>query len=237
MLNKPSGNMYNWAWTWNPLGGECPHRCSYCSTNFLKKQYKVIESKYTGSPVLIEKELSSSLAKPDDDKVIFVCNMTDLFADSVPSNAIEKILEHCREYPVNTYLFQTKNPKRFFDFIDNDMFPEKTILGTTIETNKDDIVVSDAPKPNDRIPWMWELTDKKYSSKFKRMVTLEPIMDFDVRELSLMIYNCHPDFVNIGADSKNNNLSEPSEKKIQELILNLKKLTEVRLKDNLKRIY
>ena len=41
------GNMYEWAKPWNPLGGECPHQCAYCSTNSLKR-YPVIKDKYSG---------------------------------------------------------------------------------------------------------------------------------------------------------------------------------------------
>jgi hypothetical protein len=201
----------------------------------MKGKYDVIRAKYAGAPFLVEKELMAPLVKPDDGKVIFVCNMTDLFADGIPYYVIEGIIGFCKKYPKNEYLFQTKNPKRFFDFMDAG-FPEKTILGTTIETNRDEPSVSFAPKPNARVPWMWELTDQKYRGLVKRMVTIEPIMNFDVKQLSLMVFNCHPDFVNIGADSKENDLPEPSADKILELIRALRVFTEVRIKDNLYRL-
>ena len=51
-----------------------------------------------------------------------------------------------------------------------------------------------------------------------------------------LIWFANPDFVNIGADSKNNGLPEPSKEKVLELIDRLNEFTEVRNKKNLKRI-
>ena len=41
-----------------------------------------------------------------------------------------------------------------------------------------------------------------------------------------MLQDIKPEFVSIGADSKNNYLTEPSSKKIKELIYHLKKIYE-----------
>ena len=69
------------------------------------------------------------------------------------------------------------------------------------------------------------------------MVTIEPIMDFDVGELTDQIRQCRPEWVNIGADSKGHNLPEPPAEKIRALIEELGKFTEVKLKANLKRLF
>jgi hypothetical protein len=71
----------------------------------------------------------------------------------------------------------------------------------------------------------------------KRMITIEPIMDFDVMTFSEMILSCEPEQVNIGADSGNNRLPEPSPEKIAALIKALRPFTKVHLKSNLKRLY
>lgn len=233
MLNKPSGNMYPWAWTWNPLGGSCPHQCSYCSTNSLKKTYKILDKKYTGDVFLVEKELKTPLKKPDDGKVIFVCNMTDLFANKVPGEFIIKIMKHCKKYPKNTYLFQSKNPERFWDF--EEYFIDGSVFGTTLETNRD-IIDTLAPKPNERVPWIWEFSDWKYDNRFSTMVSVEPIVVFDLLPFSMMIRNCRPDFVSIGADSKGHGLPEPLNNEVKQLIKALKQFTEVRVKKNLNRL-
>ena len=74
----------------------------------------------------------------------------------------------------------------------------------------------------------------------KKMITLEPIMDFDVEILSDWIERINPEFVNIGADSnrkKDYSIPEPSKFKIQNLIKKLRLFTKVNLKPNLARLY
>ena len=127
-LNKPSGQMYSWCWTWNPLGGRCLYECSYC---YVKNKIgpwlaTMGNPKYLGVPLLIEKEFNTKLVKPDDGKVIFVESNGDLFGYWVSSKEIRRVLDHCAMYD-NEYLFQSKNPFRFTQFEDD--LPENTILG------------------------------------------------------------------------------------------------------------
>ena len=72
---------------------------------------------------------------------------------------------------------------------------------------------------------------------FDKMVTIEPIYDFDLDDFLLMLKDTKPKWVNIGADSKGHNLPEPSKEKIEDLIKELKTFTNVKLKPNLKRLY
>jgi len=51
-----------------------------------------------------------------------------------------------------------------------------------------------------------------------------------------MLNEIRPEFISIGADSKKNNLIEPSSKKIKELIYHLKRFTKVVIKRNLNRL-
>jgi hypothetical protein len=68
------------------------------------------------------------------------------------------------------------------------------------------------------------------------MITVEPVMKFSLKEFSHMILCAQPDQVNIGADSGNNGLPEPSAGEIKSLIGVLEKHTRVVLKDNIHRI-
>ena len=70
----------------------------------------------------------------------------------------------------------------------------------------------------------------------RRMVSIEPIMDFDLRDFLCMLRDVKPEFVSIGADSKRNNLIEPPSEKIEQLIKHLKSYTNVIIKNNLKRL-
>lgn len=222
-LNEQKGNMYPWVThTFNTVKGKCPHNCSYCYMNV----YPLKQVRFDAT------ELKTDLGM---NNIIFVGSSCDMWAESIPSEWIQRTLEHCQKYRFNTYLFQSKNPKRFFDFID--AFPawfRDIIFATTLETNRD-YQCSLAPKPSERVPWMWEFTDRKYNH-FKRMLSIEPIMDFDLIEFSMDIRNIHPDFVSIGADSKGHKLIEPSKEKTLELIKSLEIFTGVKKKDNLKRI-
>ena len=73
-------------------------------------------------------------------------------------------------------------------------------------------------------------------SRFTRYVTIEPIMDFDLELFVDMIREYEPEQVNIGADSGNNGLPEPSAEKIAMLIEELEKFTTIANKHNLSRI-
>jgi len=220
-LNKTNGNMYPWVThTWNPVAGRCQHECSYC---YMKKSFLGNLKKYDGDTRLSEKEMNIDLGSG---KVIFVGSATDIFGEWVPSNLIEEILGYCRKFP-NTYLFQSKNPRRFAEFLP--LLPKNSIIGTTIETNRN-YNISKAPPPAQRY------RDFLAINHPRKMVSIEPIMDFDLKELLTWIKKINPIFVSIGADSKNNELIEPNPDKIDKLIKSLNTFTEVKVKKNLKRL-
>ena len=68
------------------------------------------------------------------------------------------------------------------------------------------------------------------------MVSVEPILDFDLLTMVCWLKIIKPEFVSIGADSGNNHLPEPSGDKVKALIEGLKAFTEVKVKNNLNRI-
>jgi len=223
MIKKSVGNMYPWVThTHCHLGGECPHKCVYCYVDHFPFGRP---AKYQGPLRITEKELS---VKYGSGKTIFIENCNDLFAEAVPYEFISKIISHCCEHPMNTYVFQTKNPKRFECFIRD--LPGERILGTTIETNRHYLGWSSAPDPIERARAMNMIQARKF-------ITIEPIMNFDVDILTSWIDLIRPEFVNIGADSKGHNLPEPSADKVSSLIKNLKGCgIEIREKHNLHRL-
>lgn len=70
----------------------------------------------------------------------------------------------------------------------------------------------------------------------RKMMSIEPIMDFDLVAMVKMISMIEPEFVSIGADSKGHGLKEPPWEKVRELIDRLGGITEVREKANLERL-
>ncbi len=206
--------------TWNPLGGECSHKCSYCYVNSWKKRSEACRKKYSGEIRLYESEFKGKLKGK-----VFVCSMNDLFADTVPDEMIYRIVEHCKKFENDAeFLFQSKNTVNMSNFhgIHKNIFPKNSIFCTTIEADGKGMMT--------RALWLANIQGI-------RQITIEPIMDFNLNELVEIIYNGKPHRVAIGADSKKNNLKEPSKGQVEDLIKALKLFVpEVILKDNLKRL-
>ncbi len=213
-LNKQKGNMYQFiTHTWNVIKGECYHNCSYC---YMKRWGKLNPIRFD------EKELNTDLGSGN---FIFVGSSNDMFAENVSSNWINKVLDYCKKFD-NKYLLQTKNPSRFSEFDLDDRFT----LGTTIESNRDyKNIYSNSPSPLSRAKAMTNITNPKF-------ITIEPILDFDLLELMNLITIADASWINIGADSGNNNLPEPSRVKVDNLIKVLNGSNHVVVKKNLGRI-
>jgi len=220
MLNKSKGNMYDFVThTWNTIKGQCYHDCSYCYMKRWKNQ----------KPVRFdEKELNTDLGSGN---FIFVGSSNDMFAENIPDTWILGTLKKCLEYHKNKYLFQTKNPELIFYWEKCHGLSDNPVICTTIETNRYyPKYMGNSPTPIVRSLGMEILrTQQKY-------VTIEPIMDFDLEPLIEIIKRCNPIQVNIGADSGNNHLPEPSWDKIEELINRLSESTIVKQKKNLSRL-
>lgn len=224
-LKKQSGNMYSFVThTWNPIKGKCSHDCEYCYCKKWGEQ----------KPIHLDtKELKTKLVDPETGKqglFIFVGSGTDVWAEDVPNWWIMEVLRHCEAYPNNRYLFQSKNPWRFPD----PRFSIDAILGTTIETNRSYPCKGKAPNVHQRALAMNHLF---FALGYHTMVTVEPILDFNLLPMVELITTCAPKWVNIGADSKGHNLPEPSGAKVRELIAALEDAgIDVKQKTNLKRI-
>lgn len=219
MLNESKGNMYSFVThTMNFCKGKCWHKCSYC---FMQKWGKQKPLR------LDEKEFKTDLGSGN---YIFVGSSCDMFNKEIPNAWIKRILEYCDIFN-NRYLFQSKNPERFLEF--SGMFPKKTVLCTTIETNRFyPQIMNNSPKPKMRSFYMGH----DLLAGYDKYVTIEPIMDFDLSSMVPTILECKPVQVNIGADTGYNNLPEPEPQKVVDLIIELKKHTTVHEKSNLSRI-
>lgn len=172
-------------------------------------------------------ELETDLGK---DNFIFVGSSCDMFAEDINFSWVIETLRYCSQFD-NKYLFQTKNPRAFVDWNLKEYLPQRIVLGTTIETNRYYEQMGSAPSTLDRSDAM-----RKLSEKYETMVTVEPIMDFDLGEMLRLVGGCNPKWINVGGDSKGHKLPEPSPEKVKELIAELSKITEIRQKRNLKRL-
>ncbi len=223
-LVKSKGNMYDWVTHMHThLAGECPHKCSYC---YVQRGVARLSGKYLGPLRIVREELQVNYG---EGKIIFIEHMNDLFADAVCGFWISDVLGHCRRFPKNEYVFQTKNPDRALVY--EGRFPDKHFIGTTIETNRH--IETKAPQPEERVAAIQKIS---YLG-CRTFITVEPIMDFDPHILANWLITAQVEFVNIGADSKKNNLPEPSTEKVLELIDRLNQAgVTIRKKVNLERI-
>lgn len=221
-LNKQKGNMYGFITdTWNVVKGKCPHACKYCYMN----QERLNPRRFDKA------ELKTDLEK---DLYIFVGSSNDMWAEDMPDGWISLILYKCLANPDNKYLFQTKNPKGFIKHL-----PELKRLGAvlcvTIESNCEYPEYHNAPDIAERVEVMGEISNVL---ECRTMVTIEPIMDFDIGDFIVDLIDISPDYINIGADSKRHKLPEPPKEKIIEFISALKEanLNILEEKKNLNRL-
>jgi len=203
------------------------------------KRFPGNKQKYSGSPFIVEKELKYNHTKKKypDGMTIFVCNCHDLFAEEIHGTIIRKILFHATRFKNNTYLFQTKNPGRFLNYL-RYFSGMKTILCTTIESNRnyDGTKAPSVLRRAQSLKSLGVINLYDLDTDFKINVTIEPIMDFDFEAFSEILDIIDPDMVSIGADSKRCGLPEPSPEKVERLISWLDGWTEVHLKPNLERL-
>lgn len=211
----------------NPLVG-CEFDCRYCAfKRFMTRgmgKGKTCSDCKTFTPHTHMERLVTRPKKTQGNEFISVCLNGDISFAS--GHVIDDIISYCQEWSDRTFLIQSKDPARFLDF----EFPDNVILGTTIETDDDELYaaegISKAPSIRVRVEAMEQITSNR------KMVTIEPILEFDMARLLWMLIRINPDIVYIGYDSKPalNRLYEPAISKVMELADSLRTSTDVRLK-------
>ncbi len=210
--------------TWNPIVG-CKHHCYSDGCWAARIALRLKENPYVkryrdgfDHPKLIEQELKK-VWKPN--VVVFVVSMGDMWAAYIKDEWIDQVLKACRNSPGTIFFFETKNPMRYYDWLE--LIPENVILSSTIETNRD-YNLSEAPEVKERYLAMKQL---QWQSKH---VSIEPIVDFDLKVVVRWFRDIEPIIVSVGYDNYGCGLPEPSLSKTMKLIGELKKFTKVERK-------
>ena len=209
---EKKSNMYANAKTWNPFKG-CRFDCTYCLPSFqhqAKRQKWLCDKCYKYVPHCHE----DRLGKIPSASIIFVAGNADISfcPPSFTRKIIEAVAQH-KSKKEKTFYFQSKRPAYFEQFLS--LFPQNVILLTTLETNRDAgyEAVSKAPPPSERYRQFKKL---EYPRK---VVTIEPVMDFDEDVFPQWIVDLKPEYVWLGLNSKDKpKLPEPSPQKLRKLV-------------------
>jgi hypothetical protein len=205
------GNMYKLAaGQWNPFVG-CEFDCIYCGPSFqknAKRRRKACEECYQYTPHEHPERLELRPSRTGYGQFIFTCSHGDVSFCS--DDFLRLMVARIRELPDRTFLLQSKDPATFARI---DKWPANVILGTTIETNRDDLCAkaSKAPPPSKRHANLMAINHPT------KMVTIEPVMDFDLDTLVGWVSDMAPALVWIGYDSKKCGLQSPPLDKVREL--------------------
>jgi len=160
------------------------------------------------------------------DAYIFLNSAHDSFAKCIPNEWIcEMINWIAAQHPSNKFLIQTKNTPRMLRYALPygqggfymgylEAIQDQIVLGTTAETNRDYLYHGNAPGPTQRMHDMLKMR----RAGFEIMLSLEPIMDFDLTMFYNHITMVHPDYIEIGPDNYRCGLQEPSYSKAKHLI-------------------
>jgi len=208
---KNKNNMYKLSVTqWNPFAG-CSHDCKYCKSSFqvqIKRWAKKHCDKcYIFVPHEHPERLGQSLPTTGYMQFIFACSSGDVAF--CRTEYLREIVARMRRERDRTFMLQSKDPRTF----NRVTFPGNVILGTTLETNRDRgyEAISRAPKPSRRY---LDFLTVKHKAK---MVTVEPVLDFDLDMMIAWVENINPRMVWLGYDSRKNSLPEPDLEKVKQL--------------------
>jgi hypothetical protein len=229
-ITKPTGDMYDHfdnLMLWKAITGKCGFGCGYCSTR------AIVEERFNN--ILGPPKLHKPFPNLKSGYTWFVCSTIDMFHRDILDSWIDEILNYMIQYPGNNYLLQSKDAHRLASRTKLYNI-ERYILATTIESDityeiYDDMGYKDWQ--NQKIIAMAWLKRLGY----KTMITIEPIMKFNLNKFFEMFLCARPDIITIGADSKNSGLPEPTWQEVAKLIEALEKAgLKVVQKKNLERL-
>jgi len=171
----------------------CDHDCVYCWTKFMR-----------GGPI----SHAPKLVQTNEHQIIrgkmgvcFLNSAHDTFAACIPDEWILSMIRWIGHQPDGLIFYlQSQNVWRAQQFMPQlDGIQDKVIIGTTIQTDNEEIVktVSNAPTIYSRYQAMLRFG----AQGFRLRLSLEPLFHFNYYHLRDMVLNINPELVEIGIDN------------------------------------
>lgn len=230
-LVAAKSHMYPNARTWNPAVG-CSFSCIYCKYSFQAVVKRFWGDRCEYCKLYFPHEHPKRLFNIPCSKIIFVFGCGDIYFynPSFVNMVLLQVMKHVKVHPQQVFYFQSKAPKCFERYLPLlEKIRDNVVLLTTLETNRDLHYeqFSKAPVPSIRFKDFLAL-DWPH-----KIVTIEPVMDFDLPILVKWIKALKPEAVYLGYNSRPSKvkLLEPSKELFWDLYDALSAFTEVCLKD------
>ena len=123
--------------TWNPITG-CSKKstgCQHCYAEVMSRRLKAMGlSKYAnGFSVTLHYELINEPYKWKQSHNIFVCSMSDIFHEDVPSGFVDNMFDVIRKTDQHRYQILTKRAERMAEYFETREIPDNVWLGVTVE--------------------------------------------------------------------------------------------------------
>ncbi len=186
-------------------GHGCPNECPYCYGGGLAYRFP-----QNFPPGFYPDRIYGPKLR---DKTIFVESMGDLFREEVTREEVLEVFKRCATLDAsNTLVILSKCADRYAEFVD--AIPRNAVIGITLETD----AYPPGFNPNVSTPQERAEAFAKLKWAGGRLVSIEPIMKFNLKRLLELVLMCRPTWVIIGADSQRCNLPEPTEAEVIALI-------------------
>lgn len=171
------------SWTdnsWNPISG-CRFKSKGCKNCYAKLWFKRMGNHPTNPWGKFETPNNYKWKRLDypkhwkKPKLIFVCDLSDLFYEKMPLDWIKKVFKVMNECSWHTFQVCTKRPERLLELSSELNFTDNIWVGVTVESDEH----------TNRIDLLRKVTCKTKFVSIEPMLT--PLPNLDLKDISLVI--------------------------------------------------
>jgi DNA repair photolyase len=213
----------------------CKFDCRYCEFTFKRQMRRQVKNCPTCAeyiPHWHPERLKNYIPPTFGEEFVWIAPNSDIaFSNPQLCEFLwQQTFSVVNKHRETQFFLQTKDPSIFPKL--PHPYPANLMLGITLETNDIDCYrgVSKAPDPLQRY---WVIRGNQFPTGNQipiDVITIEPIIDFDLEIFAGMIQDINPKRVYVGYDSHHSGLMEPPLDKTLKLIEKLEDFTKVKPK-------